>query len=270
MTPSQATRYLGLLGLPAHSPSLAALTQLVAAHLSRIPFENVSKLIQHVRGGPPVLVDLDRFLDLIEHVSLGGTCYACGSHFNALLAHLGYDAGLCGATMSRPDVHAVNIVRLEERDYLVDVGYGAPLFTPLPLDTETPITVTLGPDRYVLHPRDENHHPHLDHLHGDTVIHGYTIDPTPRDPDYFAPEIARSFRPESEFLNRLCIVRHRPGRSISLSDFTITVTEGDVVRTRVLSDRDALRDVVEIMFQIPGRMTEEAMAALDGRSKAWS
>jgi N-hydroxyarylamine O-acetyltransferase len=117
-------RYLGLIGVIARRPSLEALGELTTAHLCRVPFENVSKLLH--RDDPSMrLPPLERWLENVERHGLGGTCYANNSHFGELLAHLGYDVRLCGADMRAPDVHVANIVTLAGREYLVDVGYGA-------------------------------------------------------------------------------------------------------------------------------------------------
>src|SRR5512143_789806 len=92
--------YLRLLGLRPRVPSLEALTELTGAHLVRVPFENVSKLYYLYR----------------------------------LLENLGYRVRLCGADMSRPDVHLVIVVTVEGHEYVVDGGYGAPFLAPLPRD----------------------------------------------------------------------------------------------------------------------------------------
>ena len=51
-------RYLGLLGVRREEPSIAALTQLVKAHMVKVPFENISKLYrlktEDLRGIPPL------------------------------------------------------------------------------------------------------------------------------------------------------------------------------------------------------------------------
>ncbi len=265
MTRDQSDRYLSLLGVPREAPALPALARLVAAHLARIPFENVSKLIRHARGEPATLDELDEFLDRIERSNLGGTCYACASHFNALLDGLGYDARLCGAAMDQPDVHAVNVIAVDGHEYLVDVGFAAPFFTPLPLDEQDPVVVPLGRESYVLQPRSAEGNNRLDHLEDGAVIHGYTLDRTPREPAHFRAVIADSFRSDSTFLNRLRIVRHTPERSISLRNFTITVTEGDTIRTRTLPGPEALADVVEVLLGIPASTAREALAALGNR-----
>jgi arylamine N-acetyltransferase len=105
-----------VLDVPRRAPSLAALTELTAAHLTRVPFENVSKLLRFRQSGFCGIPTLAEFLDRIERHRLGGTCYSNNSHLNRLLEALGYQAFLCGADMKRPNVHVVNRVRLEGRD----------------------------------------------------------------------------------------------------------------------------------------------------------
>jgi arylamine N-acetyltransferase len=268
MTEDQTARYLALLDVHQQDPSLASLTELVTAHLARVPFENVSKLIRHARGMEPVLVPLDEFLDGIERSSLGGTCYPCAGHFNALVRQLGYDAWLCGGAMDQPDVHLINVVALDGREFLVDVGYAAPFFAPLHMDSRVPQAATCGRDVYLLHPREDDGSSRIEHRRDGEVIHGYVIDPTPRDIGHFAPVIADSYRPEDGFLNRLHIVRHRNRRSVMLNDFKLTIVDGEGVRSRALADEEAVVEAVEEMFGIPAPVTREAVAALAGRG-AW-
>lgn len=56
--------------------------------------------------------------------------------------------------MSNPDVHLVSMVNVDEREYLVDVGYAAPFLSPLPRDLATDFIIVLGRDFYVLKPQD--------------------------------------------------------------------------------------------------------------------
>jgi len=57
--------------------------------------------------------------------------------------------------MNTPAVHAVNMITIDGREYLVDTGYAAPLLEPIPRDLETDYD-KLGRDRYVLKPQDAN------------------------------------------------------------------------------------------------------------------
>jgi arylamine N-acetyltransferase len=262
MNDLQAQRYLALLGVPARPPSLTALGELCAAQLARIPFENVSKLIQAGRGEPPVLPSIGLFLDRVEHAFLGGTCYACNAFFGALLTRLGYDVRYCGADMSRPDVHLVNVVSLAGRRWLVDVGYGAPFLGPMPLEDDDPVIIRRGLDRYRLYAATETSRPRLEHRHDGEVVHGYTLNPRARRLEEFASMVAASFRPEAPFLNRLRIVRHGAERTVAVRDLTVQVITGKHVRQRDLPDRDALLTVVEVLLQIPRDFLAEALAAL--------
>jgi len=237
MTPAQRDRYLALLQLDPEPPSRDALERLVTAHLARFPFENVSKLLQAAPGLPT----LDAFLAGAARDGTGGTCYLLASSLNALLRELGYAATLAGADMDEPDVHLVNVVTLGGRPHLVDVGYGAPLFAPLPLDAAEPRSVTVGRETYRLHPPDPaTGRSRLDHLRGGERIHGYTVNPTPRRLGEFARVVVDSFRATAGFMNRLRIVRHTPARSVSLRDFTVEITEDGAARTVEFAGRETL------------------------------
>lgn len=263
MQSAQAQRYFDLLGTAAAPPTRDALAALVTAQLARVPFENLGKLIQHRRGEPPVLLSLDRFLDGMEFLNLGGTCYACATHFAALLQHLGYAAQLCGAAMERPDVHAVIRVELAGRPWLIDVGYAAPFCAPLDLSATTPQAVSRGGERYVLQPRRPDGRWRLNHERDGDVVHGYVVDPTPRTDDHFAPAVRDSFRPGAEFLTRLRVVRHCPTQSILVRDLEVTVVEAcGTIRRRSLRDVDELGGVLEVLLQIPAATTAEAWSAI--------
>ncbi len=110
-------RYLSILGIETAPPGLDHLTRLVRAQLTRVPFENISKLYLKKTQGASYIPSLEEHLDGIERFSFGGTCYANNPYFSQLLRHLGYDVDMCGADMSKPDVHVVSIVRLEGREY---------------------------------------------------------------------------------------------------------------------------------------------------------
>jgi arylamine N-acetyltransferase len=263
VTDAQCSRYLRLLGVPAGPPGREALEALVAAHLERVPFETVSKLCQRRRGAAHTIPELDRFLDGIEHHAFGGTCYANNHHLYRLLEHLGYDVRLCGAAMSRPDVHVVSIVTLDGRELLVDGGYGAPLLRPMPLDLAADHTVELGRDRYVLRPRDGDGRSRLEHWSGPALKHGYAIDPRPRRIDEFRSVIEHSFSVEATFMQTLRIVRFVPDGAVDLLDRRLTYTTGRRTRTRIVDDDEALVEAIAGEFGMPRPSIAEALAELD-------
>jgi arylamine N-acetyltransferase len=263
VTDAQCARYLRLLGLPAAPRGRGALAALVAAHLERVPFETVSKLCHRRRGEPHTIPELDRFLDGIEHHRFGGTCYANNYCLYRLLAHLGYEVRLCGAAMSRPDVHLVSIVTLDGREFLVDGGYGAPFLEPLPRDLDTDHVVELGRDRYVLRPQDGEGRSRLEHWNGNVLRHGYTVDPRPRRIEEFRAVIEQSFMVDATFMQTLRIVRFVPGGSVDLLDRRLTQTTGRRSRTRILDDTAALVAAIAGAFGMPHLAITEALAELE-------
>lgn len=262
-------RYLGLLGERRRAPALAALRALVSAQLQRVPFENVSKLLRFRRAGFRGIPPIEEHLDGIERLRLGGTCYANNFHFHRLLATLGYDVTLCGADMSRPDVHLVNLVRVEGREYLVDGGYGAPFLEPLPRDLPHDHEVALGRERYVLRPRDAAGRSRLELYRDGVHRHGYDVNPAPRRIEEFAGVVADSFAPEATFMNRVTFMRFAPGRAVVLQNLNLLEFDGASSRAERLPGAEALPEVLERRFGVPGAIAREALDGLAVPPDPW-
>ena len=268
MDPGRVARYLRILGVPPRPPGRDALFELVSAHLQRVPFENVSKLLRMKRSGLRGISDLDDFLDGIERFHLGGTCYANNHYLHRLLVALGYDADLCGADMSEPDVHLVVLVRLDGREFLVDGGYGAPFLEPLPRDLSHDLEIVLGRERYVLKPRDGQGRSRLDLYRDGELRHGYLAKPGPRRIEEFAGVVAASFRPDATFLNQVTFMRFRPGRALVLQNRTLLTFEGASVRAERIAPAE-LPEVIERRFEVPATVTREALDGLEVPDGPW-
>jgi arylamine N-acetyltransferase len=260
---SPTSRYLKLLGVEAASPGSSFLEALVRAQLYRVPFENVSKLYHARVEGRRFMPDLETHLDGIESGNFGGTCYPNNSHFCELLQHLGFEARRCGADMSNPDAHLVSMVALEGREYLVDVGYAAPFDRPLPLDLEHEIEMSIGRQRYLLHPRDRHGRSRMDLICEGKLIHGYLAKPEPRKLSEFHDMIADSYRPQATFMNTVVAERFFPGRSLRIHGLKLTESTGDRVTATRLADRDELVDALVTHFQMPADTVREAITGVN-------
>ena len=269
MSPESAARYLELLGIPRRAPGLAALTELTSAHLTRVPFENVSKLYRDHRSGFRGIPELAEYLDGIGRHALGGTCYSNNYYLYRLLESLGYDVALCGADMTNPDVHVAVLVRLEGREYIVDGGYGAPFLAPLPRDLAHDFECVLGHDRYVLRPRDPAGRSRLELHREGRHVHGYLFKPEPRRIEEFAEVVAGSYASSATFMNALVIVRFWPGRSRTLHNLTLIESEGMQVRTERIATPAELPAVVERQFGIPEAITRVALEGIELSKDPW-
>jgi arylamine N-acetyltransferase len=256
--------YLNILGVADARPDLGSLQRIVRAQLIRVPFENVSKLyLAHSRGlrGVP---DLALYLEGIEQHRFGGTCYSNNFHLASLLQFVGFDASYCGADMvSGPDVHAVIIVRLEGCEYLVDAGYGAPFYEPMPRDSDDPLVIQLGSNRYVLQPRDELGRSRMEHHREGVQVHGYLAKPNARDLPFFDEVVRDSYRPASSFMTRLRIARFFAHGSVELVRDQIVQASGDGFTVESIPNRAALINAVVEHFEMPRGIVRQVVGELD-------
>lgn len=269
--PEEVTdHYLAILRVARREPSLEALRELLAAHLTRIPFENISKLYYRKRYGLVNLPKIELYLDGIDKHHFGGTCYSNNYHFYRLLRSLGYEAKLCAADMRTPQVHALNMIMIEGREYLADTGYGAPLLEPIPRDLAVDHEIMLGRDRYVLKPQDANGCSRLELYRDGVLQHGYLAKPEPKTIEDFSTVIAASFSADATFLNSVLLVRFYPGRSVLIHNLALVESEGNKSAVHVLANRDQLIDAIEQHFGIKREIVSEAVAQLGHLQDAWS
>lgn len=261
-------RYLGLLGLSRRQPSFDALKELVAAQMMRVPFENISKLYYRKHLGLRDIPDIQTYLAGIERYHFGGTCYSNNYHLYLLLANLGYTVKLCGADMHSPDAHLALLVTVEEREYLIDVGYAAPFLAPLPRDLAEDYTIVLGRDRYVLKPQDANGCSRLELYRDGKLKHGYLAKPAPKRIEDFS--VGDSFSDDATFMNALLLVRFYPDRSLVIHNLTIIESQGTTSQSHSLSSRAQLGQVVEEYFNIPQDIVKEAVNELRQLNDAWN
>lgn len=136
--------YLGRLGLSAPGqPGITALHELHAAHAERITYETLDIHL----GRPTSIEPLDSVDRVLRH--RGGYCYHLNGAFSQLLAAVGFDvvwhrAGVQGspevpapgsvhANHLALTVHGLPTEANPTGDWLVDVGLGDAMHTPLPL-----------------------------------------------------------------------------------------------------------------------------------------
>ncbi|HMN27433.1 MAG TPA: arylamine N-acetyltransferase, partial [Caldilineaceae bacterium] len=85
--------YLARLGVAAvGSPTLPLLSELQAAHLLAVPFENLSVIRQE-----PIVLEEERLVDKIVARRRGGFCYELNGSLAGLLRQLGFSGTLISA-----------------------------------------------------------------------------------------------------------------------------------------------------------------------------
>ncbi|MDQ3700250.1 MAG: arylamine N-acetyltransferase [Chloroflexota bacterium] len=134
-------RYLSLLGVEREPPGRAALARLVRAQGEFGVFENVTAILRRARvpTGPLPAVDLDALLSARADGRGGGVCFELTPLFRRLLLGLGYQVQPILAQISFPGSHHASVVDIDGAQLLVDIGGGAPLWRPFPLQEEVEI-----------------------------------------------------------------------------------------------------------------------------------
>jgi len=251
--------YLNILKVQVRAPDFQYLNDLITAHLQHIPFENISKIYYKNKFGTADIPGFQEYLERVTTNNFGGTCYTLNYYFNQLLNHLGFNAILCSADMNNPDVHLVNIVKLSDREYLVDVGYAAPFFEPLPLDLNTAYEISYGFEKYVALPKDSSGYNQVQQFRYGLLRHFYIVKPYPRSISDFSHVINASFDPLAAFMNSILITKFERNHSIIINNFSLIEIHSRIPDKKLLFDKDELIYKIVELFKIPDEIVTQVV-----------
>jgi arylamine N-acetyltransferase len=266
MTPQLRDRYLRLLGFSSRPSGIHGLRDMVRAHVTLVPFENVSKLLLFDRERTGRLTTLEEFLDGLEFSDLGGTCYTSNPFFAQLLAELGYHADLHSADMETPNVHSCIRVLVGEDEYHVDVGNAAPFLEPIALDA-LPYETRRGTMSWVFDWADDGRLQCNVISRGERV-HGYRVNKKPWSHEQFRPVILSSFERGRTFMSLLRLVRIFPEHTVELKNCNLRVHRGEVTTETKINSIEELRRAVDQQFLMPKCPVEKAVAILEQLSES--
>jgi N-hydroxyarylamine O-acetyltransferase len=250
-------KYLELIGVEASNTSFELLCKIVKAHLFKIPFENISKLL-YKNKGMNYIPDLATYLGGIEKYNFGGTCYSNNYYLYLLLKHLGYNIILCGADMKNPDVHVISIVTIDGNEFIVDVGYAAPFFEPLPTGFNKDYVIRSGEEEYHIKPLESKGRTKVEQYYNGKLQHWYTANPKPRKIGEFTKVIKDSYADDAMFMNALRITRFSDEGSLVLKNLLLTETTGLTSYTTEISFKN-IPGIIQEKFEMPADIVQEAI-----------
>lgn len=259
-------RYLRLLGFDEPPSGVEGLRSLVVRQVCCVPFENISKLMMYGRERRARLTGLPEYLDGIEFHDFGGTCYTANPYFAQLLAALDYDVDLLAASMRTPNVHTCIRVRMEGKEYHVDVGYAAPFRQPIPLD-RLPLEIHDGSDRYVVGRSEDGGELTIGAFSGRDRIHGYRVHDKPLTIDFFEQTILHSYLPSKTFMTCLRVARFSEQGSVHLRNCFLTINDGRDQTTRQLGKLSELEETFAGPLAMPRCPVREAVAVLEEQTQ---
>lgn len=240
------TPYLKRIGYSGDlSPTLETLRQLHFAHGQHIPFENLDILL-----GRQVRLDHESIWNKLVLNKRGGYCFEQNRLMATVLESLGFQvtclAGRVqmGSQEVRPKTHMLLSVRMNNEDWLADVGFGGEsILYPLRLKVDEvqpqfgwKYRIVAGQDFHTL----QSMRPE-----GWFDLYRFTLEP--RHPiDYEVGNHYTSTYPESRFMQNLIVARPGPEKRVSLWNRTLLEQRPEgTTESPVASDEELLRVLAE-------------------------
>jgi N-hydroxyarylamine O-acetyltransferase len=275
LSPNWTQRYLDLLGLEREAPSVDALTRIVKAHVLTIPFENVTAHLRRraTPSGQVPAPDPTVLLDAWERRAGGGVCFDIVTMAASLLRSLGYRTDLILGHISGPFGHQGMVIHLDGMRYLVDLGNGAPLFAPIPLEGVTEVRrhgLGFRFRRSDDAPRLAGHEEWIrDRADGDAWLPSCRFELQPgADADRDAGYQHHMTPGTTWVLGTITMNRSTAEAAYSLRDNTLVrYTDGGKETTTIATTADYRRVATEV-FGLPGLPIKDGLAALAAHKAA--
>lgn len=250
-------------------PDYDTLQSITGCHSGTITFENLDPFM-----GRPVFLNPELLQDKLVRSRRGGYCFEQNSLLRYVLEALGFKVTNLSARVLwgqeadqplMPRTHMLLIVEIEDKDYLVDVGFGVMTPTvPLALNSQQPRETPLETFRlqqndglFLLQANLDNSWRNL-----------YQFDLQPQLPvDYEVSNWYVSTHPDSRFVNSLILTM--PGKDCrhTLQNNILTThhISGEKDR-KTLTSVDALLDCLQHTFglQLPATLDLDRLSGLTG------
>jgi N-hydroxyarylamine O-acetyltransferase len=214
------------------TPDADTLHGLHRAHAATIPFENLDIVL-----GRGIEIDLASVLGKLVRRQRGGYCFEHNLLFAAVLERLGYDVTRLAARVQParpgPRTHMALRVMAGGRPWLADVGFGASLLEPLPLES---VTARQGGWTYRLESVDPDvWQLWADRPDGWSDLYAFTLEPQ-RPIDYAVYNHYTATHPRSPFVRQVVVLRTEPDVQHALRGRQLTTTRPDgATETRPLT-----------------------------------
>ena len=128
-------------------PTLEYLRELMTAYCSNVPWESVSKIVKQKTCNNItncLRLENEFWADAIQY-GTGGTCYESNWAFFCCLQNLGFEGYLTiNKIVDKSSVHSAIVIVINDKKYIVDIGY--PTYAPIPVIEKT-VTVS---DNYLI------------------------------------------------------------------------------------------------------------------------
>ena len=239
----------------------------LARSFSRLPYENLTKIIRSSRNGKGPAARRLPGQVLTDHRDLGtgGTCFSLTATLLHLVRSLGFEAQpILADRHYGSDTHSALLVRIRGRPHLLDPGYL--VVEPIPLEESRDVEVETPFNRLELSPVSPGRVRLYTRQQGNRS-HRLTFKTSPADPGQFLKAWDESF--SWEMMTHPLLTRVQGDRQIYLNGRRLQIrTHTDVFRKEL--DRAELHRQIAAAFGIAVPVVRTALAILDDASRGTS
>ncbi len=233
--------------------TLEVLTKLQLTHLLNVPFENLD-IQNHIK------IDLTNLFNKIVINNRGGFCYELNGLFCELLKIIGFKIIMISARVYNDKTksyspeydHMALVVYLHDERYLVDVGFGEFVFSPIKIEHGKETKDVRGV--FKIEELDENYIVISKKNNDGQYIPEYKFREKERHiEEFYARCEYHQTSPESHFTQKLiCSLPTQDGR-ITLTGNTFKITGNETITERTLHNKQEVEDVLRnYFFSLPG------------------
>jgi len=232
----------------------------VAAAFSRLPFENLTKIVRYQEEGAADRARRAPDAVVGDHVTYGtgGTCFALTSAFLHIVRALGWEAQpiLADRTYGE-DTHSALLVWLDGQPHLLDPGYL--IVTPIPIGSAATSTVPTPFNDLVLQPEPGTKRVQLHTVQQGQSKYRLTFKTDPVDAGQFIHAWDASFR--ADMMRYPVLTRVAGGRHIYFQGNKLYVRDREHVERRVVESGEDVLTIADA-FGIDPRLARQALDAL--------
>jgi len=248
-------------GLDATLPRLQLLEQTAAA-FTRIPFENLTKIIRVKESGPTPAARQQPSELLREHLrqGTGGTCFALTATLLHLVRALGWQAEPILADRSYgPDTHSALMIWIDGQPHLLDPGYL--IVRPLPIlpRDDAGWRIPTSFNELLLIPRDKGRKIELHTIQQDGSKYRLTYRVAPAEPGEFLRAWDRALTQDN--LRYPLLTRVIAGRQVYLQKNLLLIRGREGVQRREI-DPAQLESFIVQTFGVSAEVASRALSIL--------
>ncbi|MGZ3773180.1 MAG: arylamine N-acetyltransferase [Pseudobdellovibrionaceae bacterium] len=243
-------RYLKLIGIQKAPTSVEFLAAIVKRHLSKIPYENISKIIRFHEVGPSI-ANLEEFVSGVVEKTYGGTCFAQNIYLNHILNYLGFKSELIGFRKNGFLSHLSLRVNIDGSNYFVDVGIMSSFAGPFRIHPLESFSKNLGNQRFIFSPKSDLENYILEIWRHDKLIRRFESSSLAFTEQDLEIGIRNTFERTAMFMTTLCVHRVFETHSLGIWNKSFYKINGAEYSVQQIQSYDDLKTIFNDQLMIP-------------------